>query len=89
MASNEIVMVLGIPFAKDDVIDIGKLQRDEDGTFYGISYENDEIYLDNLKPYLNGGEKYIDYTYSALYIFNKKADMWIGVGKSTVSEGSL
>lgn len=76
---KEKVEVLGMMFDKGTEPLIGALQRDKNGFFYGTTYTYDERNLENIKPYLEGGEKYIDEDgESNTYTFNKKLNMWVG-----------
>ena len=78
MAKNEKVEVLGMIFDKGTEPIIGALERNKDGVFYGTKYAYDYMNLENIKPYLEGGEQYIEEDCGIVtYTFNKKLNMWV------------
>lgn len=78
---NEKVEVLGMMFEKGTEPIVGALERDKNGVFYGTKYECDYMNLENIKPYLEGGEQYIEDDWGIVtYIFNKKLNMWVSRG---------
>jgi hypothetical protein len=75
---KEKVEVLGMVFNRGEEPLIGALERDKDGNFYGTEFGYDYMNLQIIKPYLKGGERYIDND-GGTYTFSKNFNDWIGL----------